>query len=64
MPMPMRMRMKKHHKSMLDQCRMWRTDLECSDVDGYEGKDGDNVDADEKEEASQADDGSMQNVED
>jgi hypothetical protein len=35
--------------------------LETSDVDGYEGEDGDNVD--EEEEALQADDGSMQNVE-
>src|SRR5882757_5196150 len=64
MPKPMRMRMKQHHKSMLDQCRIWRTDLGRSDVDRYEDKDGDNVDADEKEEASQADDESMQNMED
>ena len=35
-----------------------------SDVDRDEGEDGDNVDADEEEVASQADDGSMQNVED
>jgi hypothetical protein len=35
-----------------------------SDVDVYEGEDGDDVDADEEEEASQADDGSTQNVED
>jgi len=34
------------------------------DVDGYEGEDGDDVDTDEEEEASQADDGSTQNVED
>jgi len=33
-----------------------------SDVDWYEGEDGD--DADEEEEASHLDDGSMQNVED
>jgi len=39
-------------------------DLGTCDVDGYEGKDGDDVDADEEEEASQADDGSTQNVED
>jgi hypothetical protein len=34
--------------------------------DGYEGKDGDNADADaaEKEEALQADDGSTKNVQD
>jgi len=39
-----------------------RFDLGTSDVDGYEGADGD--DADEEEVASQADDGSTQNVED
>jgi len=51
--------------------RRWRpaTELErfvlgTSDVDGYEGEDGDNAYADEEEEASQADDGSTQNVED
>jgi hypothetical protein len=38
--------------------------LGTSDVDGYEGEDGDDADADEEEEASQADDGSTQNVED
>jgi len=51
--------------------RQWpATELEwfhlgTSDVDGYEGKDGDDadVDADGNEEASPADDGSMQNVE-
>jgi hypothetical protein len=43
-----------------------RFDLGTSDVDGYEGEDGDDADADadEEEEASQADDGSTQNVED
>jgi len=45
-----------------------RFDLGTSDFDGYEGEDGDNADADadadEEEEASQADDGSTQNVED
>jgi len=55
---------KKHRKPMMDQRRMWSTDLGPSDVDGYEGEDGDDVDADEEEEASQADDGSTQNVED
>jgi len=35
-----------------------------SDLDCYEGEDGDDADADEEEEASQADDGSTQNVED
>jgi len=39
-----------------------RFDLETSGVDRYKGDDGD--DADEEEEARQADDGSMQNVED
>jgi len=62
--MRMRMRRKKHRKPMMDQCRMWRTDLGPSDDDGYEGEDCDNVDADEEEEASQADDGSTQTVED
>jgi len=39
-------------------------DLGTSDVDGYEGQDGDDAYADEEEEALQADHGSMQNVED
>jgi len=41
-------------------------DLGTSDVDGYEGEDSDDADAnaDEEEEAWQADDGSTQNVED
>jgi hypothetical protein len=43
---------------------MWRTELGPSDVDGYECEDGDDADADEVDEALQADDGSMQNVED
>ena len=33
-------------------------------MDRYEGEDADDADADEEEEASQADDGSTQNVED
>ena len=41
-----------------------RFGLGTSHVDGYEGEDGDDADADEEEEASQADDGSTQNVED
>ena len=41
-----------------------RFDLGTSDVDGYEGEDGDDADADEEAQASQADDGSTQNVED
>jgi hypothetical protein len=55
---------KKHRKPMMDQRRMWRTDLRPSDVEGYEGEDDDDADADEEEEASPADDGSTQNVED
>jgi len=41
-----------------------RFDQGTSDVDGYEGDDGDDADADEEEEASLANDGSTQNVED
>jgi hypothetical protein len=58
------MRRKNHRKSRMDQHRMCRTDLGPSDVDVYEGEDGDDADADEEEEASQPDDGSTQNVED
>ena len=64
MRMPIWMSRKTHRKSMMDQRRMWSTDLGPSDVDGYEAEDGDNVDADVEEQASQADDGSTQNVED
>jgi hypothetical protein len=55
---------KKHWKPMMDQPRMWRTDLGPCDVDRYEGEDGDDADVDEPEEALQPDDGSTQNVED
>jgi len=41
-----------------------RFDLGTSDVDRDKGKDGDNADPDEQEEASAANDGSTQNVED
>jgi len=58
------MRRKKNRKPMMDQRRMWRTDLGPSDVNGYEGEDGINGDADEEEEASQANDELTQNVED
>ena len=58
------MRRKKHRKSMMDQRRMWRTDLGPSDVDGYEGEDGDDADVNKEEEASQADNGLTQNVDD
>jgi len=40
-----------------------RFNLGTGDFDGYEGEDGDDMDVDEEEEASQVDDGSMQNVE-
>ena len=62
--MRMGMRRKKHRKPMMDECRMWRTDLGSSDVDGYEYEDSDDADTDVEEGASQTDDGSMQNVED
>jgi hypothetical protein len=39
-------------------------DLGTSDINRYEGEYGDNADVDAEEEASQADEGSMQNVED
>jgi len=60
----MRMRRKNHRKSTMDKRRMWRSDLGPSDVNGNEGEDGDDADADVEEEASQANDGSTQNVED
>jgi len=41
-----------------------RFDLGTSDVNEYEGEDSDDASADEEEEASQADDGTTQNVED
>ena len=46
--------------------KLERFDLGTSDVDGYEGEHGDDVDADDDEEkyTSQADDGSTQDVED
>jgi len=51
---------------LLPVTELERFDLETSDIDGYEGKDGEDAaaDADEEEEASQADDGSTQNMED
>jgi hypothetical protein len=58
------MRMKNHCKSMMDQRRMWRTDLGPRDVDRYEGEDGDDAVADDTDEASQANDRSTLNVED
>ena len=41
-----------------------RFDLETSDVDGYERDDGNDADADQGKQASQADDGSTQNLDD
>ena len=58
------MRRKKHRKPMMDQRRMWRTDLGTSDVDGYECEDGDDAGTDAEAESPQADDGSTQNLED
>jgi hypothetical protein len=52
---------KKHCNLMIDQCRMWRTEVIVGYVDGYEC---DDVDANEEEYAPQADDGSTQNLED
>jgi hypothetical protein len=48
---------------MMDQHRICRTDLETTDINRYECEDVDNADTDEEEDASQADDGSMHNVE-
>jgi hypothetical protein len=45
--MRMRMRRMKHHKPMMDQSRMWRTEGIVGDVDRYECKHGDDADADE-----------------
>jgi len=56
MRLQMRMRNKKYRKPMMNQRRMWWTDLGTSDVDGYECEDGDMADTDVEEEASQADD--------
>jgi hypothetical protein len=57
----MRLRKRMRRKNL---CRMRRSDLGASDVDGYEGKDCDDVDVDEEAQTLQADDGSSQNVED
>jgi hypothetical protein len=58
------MRRKKHHKLMMDQCRMGRTDLRTNEVDGYDCEGDDDADRNLEEEALQADQGSTQNVED
>jgi hypothetical protein len=64
MRMRTQLRRKKHRKPMMDQRRMWRTDLGTSDVDRYQYEDGNDADTDKVEEASQADEGSMGKVED
>jgi hypothetical protein len=64
MQMRMLLRRQNNGKPMMGQRRISRTDLGQSDVDGYEGEDGDDADAGEEKEASQAIDGSTQNVED
>ena len=61
MRMQMSMTRKKHHEAMMDQRRMWRTEGIVGDDNAYEC---DDADADEEESASQADDGSTQDVED
>ena len=60
--MQMRIRRIKHCKQMMDQHRMWRT--EGTVLESMKIRHGDDVDVDEEEEASQANDGSMQNLED
>jgi hypothetical protein len=62
--MRMRMSRKKHREPMIDHRRMWRNDLGTSDGARYQCEVGDDADTDEEEEASQANAGSMQNVED
>jgi len=59
--MQIRMRRNKHRKPMLDQRRMWSTEgvVQQSVKVGC----GDDADAEEEDEASQADNGSTQNVE-
>jgi len=46
------------------ETELQRFDLGPSDVEGYECEDGDDADADEEDEASQSNDGSMKNVKD
>jgi len=60
----MGMRRKQHRKPMMDQRRMRKTEGIVGDVDRYESEHGDDTDADEEEYPSQADDVSMQDVED
>jgi len=58
--MRMQMRYMKHCQPMMDQRRMWRT--EGIVLESLKIKHGNDADADEEEEASQADDRSTQNV--
>jgi hypothetical protein len=62
--MRMWLRRNMHPRPIIDQCRMRRTEGIVGDVDGYECEQCDDADPDEEEEASQADDGSTQNVDD
>ena len=62
--MRMGMWRKEHRQPIMDRRRMLRTGMGTSDVIRYEWEDGDDADTDAEEEASQADDGSIQNVED
>jgi len=61
MLMPMHMRRNKYCKPMMDQHRLWRTEGRVADLDRHEC---DEADAHQEELASQADDESMQNVQD
>jgi hypothetical protein len=47
--MRMRMRRNKHRKLMIDQRRIWRTEVIVGDINGHECEDGDDVDAVEEE---------------
>ena len=47
--MQMRMRRNKHRNLMMDQRTIWKTEGILGDIDGYECKDGDDVDAEEEE---------------
>jgi hypothetical protein len=58
----MRMRWTKHRQPMMDQRRMWMTNLGTSGVNGDECEDGDDTDTDAEKAALQADDGSIQNM--
>jgi hypothetical protein len=60
----MRIRRKKHAKQMTDQRRMWRAEGIVGDVDGNEWEYGDDTARDEETYAFQADDETMQNLQD